>query len=107
MGKIKVTWLGDEDPSQQVISQFGHRFVKGEAVELEDTDPRLGKLRANPAFSADKDAEPVSSKEPPAPDPEEGSEKEAVKRELEAAGIKYDGRSSLDTLRAKLAGGEK
>ncbi|MFD2502131.1 hypothetical protein ACFSTI_29305 [Rhizorhabdus histidinilytica] len=37
----KVTWLGDEDPGAQVIEQYGHTFVKGEAVEMGRKTPTL------------------------------------------------------------------
>jgi len=102
MADVNVTWLGDEDPQAQAIEQFGYRFVKGEPVKVEGGSPALAKLKANPAFSTRK-AEPVQSKEPEEKDPDEGTEIAAVKKELDDLGVKYDGRSNLDTLRTKLA----
>lgn len=98
----QVTWLGDEDPQAQVIEQYGLTFVKGEPVNVDDNSPHLGKLRSNSAFSLKK-AEPVKSDEPEPVDPDKGTELEAVRNELDGLGVKYDGRSSVDTLRAKLA----
>ena len=49
----QVTWLGDEDPSVQVIEQFGHTFVKGEAIAF---DGDTSKLEGNPFFSVGKKA---------------------------------------------------
>ena len=103
MAEVSVTWLGDEDPGVQSIRQYGISFVKGEAVKVDKDNPNLGKFLNNPSFSTDKGAEPVESKEPAKPDVEAGTEKEAVKRELDDLGVKYDGRSNLDTLRAVLA----
>lgn len=103
MGKLSVTWLGDEDPSVQSISQYGHSFVKGEAVSIDAADPGADKFRDNPMFSSEKDAKPVASTEPEPKDPEEGTEIDSVRKELDSLGVKYDGRSGLDTLRARLA----
>lgn len=101
----KVTWLGDEDPSAQVIEQYGHTFVKGEPVEVPDNDPALGKFRSMSVFSVGKVGDTVESSEPAPPDPEEGTERAAVKAALDERGIKYDGRAKLETLRAMLAKG--
>lgn len=103
MAEVSVTWLGDEDPGVQVISQYGISFVKGEAVKVDEKNPAMAKFANNPAFSTDKNAEPIEAIEPEKPDIEAGTEKEAVKRELDELHVKYDGRSSLDTLRATLA----
>ena len=101
----EVTWLGDEDPQAQVIEQFGLTFVKGKPVKVDDNSPHLGKLRSNPAFSLKK-AEPVESREPAPVDPDEGTELAAVRKALDERGVKYDGRSSVDALRGKLAAEE-
>lgn len=103
MSKLSVTWLGDEDPSVQAISQYGHSFVKGEAVSIDAADPHASKFRDNPMFSTEKDAKPVESTEPEPIDPDKGTEIEAVRKELDRLGVKYDGRSGIDTLRARLA----
>lgn len=101
----EVTWLGDEDPSVQIIEQYGHKFVKGVPTKVGDNDPNLRKFRAMTVFSLDKKAEAVASEEPVPVDPETGTELAAVKAALDERGIKYDGRSGLSTLRAKLAEG--
>lgn len=101
----QVTWLGDEDPSAQVIEQYGHTFVKGEPVEVSDNDPALGKFRRMVVFSVGEAGEAVESKEPDPVDPEEGTERAAVKAALDERGIKYDGRAKIETLRAALAKG--
>ncbi len=103
MSKVSVTWLGDDDPSVQAIEQYGHSFVKGEAVSIDAADPATAKLRANPMFSTEKDAKAVGSSEPDPVDPDKGTEIEAVRKELDMMGVKYDGRSGLETLRSKLA----
>lgn len=103
----KVTWLGDADPLAQVIEQYGHTFVKGEPVEVGDKDPHLAKFRYMGAvFSVGGKVEPIESKEPAPVDTDTGTEIAAVRAALDAKGIKYDGRSGLDTLRAKLAAAE-
>jgi len=94
-------WIGDEDPAQQVITHHGLRWVKGEPVEVEDKAV-IAKLKKNAMFSESED-DVIESPEPPAPDPEEGTEREAVKRALDDASIKYDGRLTLPKLRDLLA----
>lgn len=101
----EITWLGDEDPQAQVIEQFGHRFVKGEPVKVEDKSPALAKFKGNPAFSFKK-SKPVDSKEPEPKDPAEGTELEAVRKELDGRGISYTETASVESLRAKLASEE-
>lgn len=99
----KVTWLGDEDPSAQVIEQYGHRFVKGEPVNVDDNHPMLGKFRHASVFSVDEKAEPVASVEPAPVDPEAGTEVAALKAKLDARGVSYRANASLDNLRKSLA----
>ena len=104
MAKHKVTWLGDEDPSVQIIEQGGHSFTKGIPTDVEGD---LGKFEGNPFFSTERNPEPVESKEPePADDVGDGTELGAVKAELRARGIAFGPNSSLNTLRAKLAESE-
>jgi len=102
----EVTWLGDEDPQAQVIEQFGHRFVKGEPVKVEDKSPALAKFKDNPAFSLKK-SKPVESKEPEPVNPVEGTELDAARKELDERGISYTETATVETLRGKLAAAEK
>lgn len=103
----KVTWLGDVDPSAQIIEQYGHTFIKGEPVEVGENDPYLGKFRRmTGVFSLDDNAKPIESKEPDPVDTEEGTERAAIKAALDARRIEYDGRAKTDALRAKLAASE-
>jgi len=103
MAKVNVTWLGDEDPSQQVIEQYGHTFVKGEPTPIDDNGPYVAKLRANGFFSFGKDADLIESDAPQPIDPDSGTEIAAVRAELDGLGVKYDGRTGLDKLRQTLA----
>ena len=100
----EVTWLGDEDPSAQSIEQYGHKFVKGVPTKVSDNDPKMAKFRSmTSVFSVGKKGEAVESKEPEPVDPDAGTELAAVRKDLDELGVKYDGRSGLDTLRAQLA----
>lgn len=99
----KITWLGDEDPSVQTISQYGVTFVKGESVEVDDKHPNMAKFKGNAMFSTDAKAKAVESVEPTPPDPEAGTEKEALKAALRERGVTWQGNPSEDTLRNKLA----
>lgn len=101
----EVTWLGDEDPQAQVIEQFGHRFVKGEPVKVDDKSPALAKFKDNPAFSFKK-VKPVESKEPEPKDPAEGTELDAVRKALDERGVSYTETATVESLRAKLASEE-
>jgi len=104
MKKISVTWLGDEDPSVQVITHKGHSFVKGEAVTVEADERDAASYEANPMFAVGKEkVDPVPSQEPEPANPEAGTEIDTVRKELDALGVKYDGRSGIDTLRGRLA----
>lgn len=102
----KLTWLGDSDPSAQVITQNGVTFVRGEAVEVKDK-ALAEKLGNNPMFSTDAKAEPVEVDEP---DEEEvsarveaGTVKGYLKEQLRAYGVTVQGNPSEETLRGKLA----
>ena len=101
----EVIWLGDEDPQAQVIEQFGHRFVKGEPVKVDDKSPSLAKFKDNPAFSFKK-VKPVESKEPEPVNPAEGTELDAVRKELDQRGITYTETATVESLRGKLAAEE-
>lgn len=104
----KVTWLGDEDPSVQVITQYGHTFVKGEAVDVDDKDPNMGKFKnMGTVFSVGGKADVIESAEPVPADPEEGTEKAAAKAALRARGEEVKGNPSLETLRNRLAASAK
>jgi hypothetical protein len=99
----QVTWLGDEDPEAQVITMFGHEFVKGVPTSVPDKDPSMEKLKGNAFFSVGKGGDVVESHEPDPVDPDEGTERAAVKAELDRMNVKYDGRAKLETLREALA----
>lgn len=99
----QVTWLGDEDASKQTIVHHGHTFVKGEPTTIPEKDAFLGRFKTNVMFSVGKDADPIESEEPPQPNPDEGTELEAVRKDLDELGISYSKTAKLDTLRGKLA----
>lgn len=104
----KFTWLGDEDPSKQSVTQFGVTFVKGEATDFPDKRKNeVEKLKGNPMFSTDSKADVVEAKEPEAPDVEAGTEKAALKGELRSMGVNVQGNPSVDTLRNRLAEAHK
>lgn len=99
----KITWLGDEDPSVQEITQYGHTFVKGVATEVPDKHPQMAKFKGSALFSDDAKADVVESEEPTPPDAEAGTEKAALKDALRNRGITVQGNPSEETLRKKLA----
>lgn len=94
----KVTWLGDEDPNVQSITEGGLTFVKGEPTTVPCDHTFNGhdwveRFVGNPAFAVDdSDAEPVESP----------GEEDAIKAKLDAAGVKYAPKASVETLRGKL-----
>jgi hypothetical protein len=98
-------WLGDEDPSVQSVTVFGHTFVKGEPRLVADKNKNVvEKLKGNPMFSTDSKADPIESDEPEPIDPEAGTEKAALKAELrDKYGVTMQGNPSLDTLRNRLS----
>lgn len=103
---FKATWLGDEDPNQQIITMGGVRFIKGEQVTVPDDYEFAEQIQGNPMFAVDNaKAEPVEAIEPEPVDPDEGTERGALIKELNAAGIKHDGRAKTETLRDLLAKG--
>ena len=105
-----VVWLGDEDPSAQKISQYGHTFVKGEPTNVPDKDPYMAKFKAMNVFHVkgdDKGApEPVESAEPEAVDPDVGTELAGARAAMEDAGLKWHHKSSVESLRKQLAAHE-
>lgn len=101
----EVTWLGDEDPGVQQISQFGHSFVKGVPTNVPDKDVNMAKFKGNAMFAVGKKGDVVESDEPEPVDTEQGTERAALKAALDARHIKYDGRAKDETLRELLAKG--
>ncbi len=98
----KVTWLGDDDPAAVSVTQNGFTFVKGEAVDV--PSDKMAKFEGNPAFSTKASDKPVDATEPSPADPEAGTEKAALKDEIERlSGERPKGNPSVDTLRASLA----
>jgi len=100
---VTVTFLGDADPNVQSVSMYGRTYVKGESVSLSEDDPGFDKIVNNPSFSTEKNAEPVASEEPEAPDVEAGTELAALKQELRDRGQDVKGNPSVETLRKRLA----
>ncbi len=102
----QITWLGDEDPTVQVIEQYGHSFVKGVPTSVPDKDPKLAKFKNSVFFHVKGDdkgsPEPVESKEPEAPDPDAGTEIEALRRGLDGLGQKWHHNSKAEALRKQL-----
>lgn len=91
---LSVTWLGDEDPNQQIITEGGVRFIKGESVEVPadvsfNGVPWADKFRGNPKFSVEGG--------------DEAAEKADLKAKLRDAGETVQGNPSLETLRARVA----
>jgi hypothetical protein len=95
---FKATWLGDTDPSAQSITIGDVTFVKGEPTNVPE-DIRVNgvefaeAIKGNPLFAVgDADAEPA----------EAPGESDALKAQLDAAGIRYPANASVETLRGKL-----
>lgn len=93
---LKVVWLGDEDPSQQTIEDHGVTYVKGEPVTLPANSPHADRLKGNPFFAVNEDADVVDGGD---------AEKDALKAELEARGIAVRANASVASMRASLAAG--
>lgn len=98
-----ATWLGDEDAQRQSINMFGLTFVKGEAVKVPGDFPQAAKIRNNPMFSVEKDAEIIESEEPEPPDIEAGTELAAAKEEARGLGLEVKGNPKVETVRAQIA----
>jgi hypothetical protein len=98
----KVTWLGDEDPHLQSISEGGVTFVKGEPVTVNAKHMFGGvnwfdKFNDNPMFAVDnEDAEVVGQQE---------DERAFLKGELDRRGISYAKNATIETLRKKFTDG--
>jgi len=96
---LSVTWLGDEDPYRQIVTEAGIDFVKGQVVKVA-ADHKFGerlwspKFKANPMFAVDEVADEV--------DAGEEAEIAATKELLDGKGVKYRANASLDTLRKLL-----
>lgn len=102
----KVTWLGDDDPSANVVTVGDYTFVKGVAVDVPDKE--LGKIKGNPTFSTEANAKAVEATEPSEAELDERAEAGTVKAALKAQlreqfGVTIQGNPSEDTLRARLA----
>lgn len=109
---VDVMWLGDEDPSAQLIRMGDLRFIKGEVTKVPADNGYLEMIKGNPLFAIDDSkAEPHAADEPTDDEQreraEEGTEKAAIKAELRTLGIAIQGNPSLDTLRGKLADATK
>ena len=102
-----ATWLGDADPLQQLITEGGVRFIKGEPTKVPlDLDfngiPWANQIKNNPMFAIDEKADVIESDEEEQPE-ETGTEKAALKAELKALGEEVRGNPSVETLRDRLA----
>lgn len=96
-----VTWLGDSDPSAQVITLFGTTFVKGESVSIMDKKA-LEKLKDNPMFSTKAGDKPAEADEAEQPE-ETGTVKAGLRDALKAYNVTMSGNASEETLRKRLA----
>ena len=104
---VDVMWLGDEDPNAQLIRMGDLRFLKGEVTKVPADHGYMEMIKDNPTFSIDDSkAEPAVAIERQN-DPDEGTEKGAIKDQLRVMGISVQGNPSLETLRAKLADATK
>lgn len=99
----KITWLGDDDASQQIIEQFGYTFIKGEPTDVPDKDKNIQAFTDNAYFSVGKKADAIESTVGDPPNPEDGTEIGALKAELDGRGVKYAANASVETLRGLLA----
>lgn len=104
---MKVTWLGDEDPHRQMITEAGVRFIKGEAtpvpLDVEFNGIKwANNFRGNPMFAVDEKAEVIASDEEDQPE-ETGTERAQLKADLAELGVTVRGNPSVDTLRDRLA----
>lgn len=89
----KFTWVGDGDPSAQIIHMGDLRFIRNEARDVPQDHPFSEMIVHNPMFViTDTDTGPVD-------------DRDIITAELDAAGIKYDGRMKTDNLRELLAKG--
>lgn len=96
---FKATWLGDNDPSAQVIFIGGIRFIKGDATDVPEDLSLNGLLfadtiRNNPMFAVEDDADL---------DEPGDEEVDAMKKTLDARGIRYRANVSPAKLRELIA----
>lgn len=96
MKAFKTTWIGDEDPSAQIILIDNLRFIKGDAREVPEDHPLGEVIYGNPLFV--HELEEVAEVE----DTTSTNERGLVRAELEALGIEFDGRLGIDALKALL-----
>lgn len=102
---FKAKWLGDTDPDAQMVTFGDLTLVKGETVNVPGDHPMAGKIRNNPTMAIDDaKADAVEAVEPEPTDPEVGTEKAALKNEIERmGGERPKGNPSVETLRTSLA----
>lgn len=98
---LSVTWLGDEDPHMQIITEAGVEFIKGRPVDVPVDHEFNGfkwmpMFKGNPMFAVDgEDTTPV--------DAGEDDEVESLKKDLDELGVPYRANASLETLRGLYA----
>jgi hypothetical protein len=105
---FKATWLGDDDPSAQMIFLDGVRFIKGEASDVPEDHAMADAIRGNPMFAVGSDkADVTPAKEPSADEQraagEAGTERGSLREQLARLGVTVGGNTSEATMRAKLA----
>jgi hypothetical protein len=93
MKAFNATWVGDDDPSAQIIFMGDLRFIKGDVREVTEGHAFGEMIFNNPLFDVDDVVDDVQT-----------DDREVVIAELEAAGISFDKRMKTDTLRALLKG---
>jgi hypothetical protein len=95
----KVTWLGDEDPNRQFVTEGGVSFVKGIPQNVNKLHMFGGinwfeKFKDNPTFAIGSEDDHV-----PAGD----DERAGLMVELDKRGISFPKNATVATLRHKLA----
>lgn len=102
---FKAKWLGDTDPAAQVVTIGNLTFVKGESVNVPADYEHADMVRDNPTFAIDDSKAEATQADEGAPiDPEAGTEKAALKDQIEAiSGERPKGNPSVETLRSNLA----
>jgi hypothetical protein len=97
MKAFQAIWIGDDDPSAQIIMMGDLRFIKGDVQDVPEDHAFGDMIYHNPTFEV---LPPVPE---PVHDPVDDDRLEVIAA-LEAAEIKFDRRSKTDTLRALLVG---
>jgi hypothetical protein len=82
MKAFNAIWVGDDDPSAQIIFMGDLRFIKGDVREVPEDHVFGEMIFNNPLFEVVVD-----------------DDRDVLIAELEAAGIKFDRRSKTETLR--------